>query len=56
MRAYYFGDQCPWNSLALEQARIAADSLGLNLVKFDLSETIPDLPLFFPFTLIHSDL
>lgn len=56
IRAYYFGDQCPWNSLALEQARIAADSLGLNLVEFDLSETIHDLPLFFPFTLIYNDL
>ena len=56
IRAYCFGDQCPWNSVALEQARKAADSLGLNFVKFDLSGTISDLPLFFPFTLIYSDL
>ena len=28
----------------------------MNFVKFDLSGTISDLPLFFPFTLIYSDL
>ncbi|WP_257212136.1 hypothetical protein [Mesotoga sp. H07.pep.5.3] len=28
----------------------------MNFVKFDLSGTISDLPLFFPFALIYSDL
>ncbi|MDD5683304.1 MAG: hypothetical protein PHO82_08225 [Mesotoga sp.] len=55
MSVYYFDDQCPWNQLALLQARSAARVLGLRLIEFNLAEVGSDLPVFFPFSLVHKN-
>ncbi|WP_258006249.1 hypothetical protein [Mesotoga sp. B105.6.4] len=36
LRVYYFGNQCPWNASALQQARKTAAVLDLDLIECNL--------------------